>query len=136
MRFARAEPSFNAKAQRTQRAQKRNPVLLRAVEKRGRLAARSTRERPPFLRVTPLYSPRLSSGRSIAKPLCVFQRPVRLLDTAGHGLSLEAELRGAESVLLRHRGFRAVQAVEDELAEKWEANEAVAADVMLAFVID
>ena len=38
-------------------------------------------------------------------------------------------------MLLRHRIFGAVQAVEDELAEEWEADFAVAADVVLALVV-
>ena len=48
----------------------------------------------------------------------------------------EAELGGAEGVLLGHGVFGAVEAVEDERAEERVADFAVAADVVLALVID
>ena len=48
----------------------------------------------------------------------------------------QAELGGLERVDLRHRVFRAVQAVEDELAEKAEADLAGNVEVLLALVVD
>ena len=49
-----------------------------------------------------------------------------LLDALGHGLRLEAELGGKEGVFLGHGILGAVEAVEDELAEKRVTDFAVA----------
>ena len=49
---------------------------------------------------------------------------------------MEAEFGGKEGVLLRHRGLRAVQAVEEELAKERETDQTSARNAMLAFGID
>lgn len=54
----------------------------------------------------------------------------------GELLGLEAEFGGEEGVLLRHRGLRAVQAVEEELAKEWETDQTGARNAMLALGID
>ena len=71
---------------------------------------------------------------SFAPPFSDFSG--NLLDSPRHLPAHEAELGGLEGVLLRHRVFGAVQAVEDELAEERVADFAVAVDVVLALVID
>jgi len=49
---------------------------------------------------------------------------------------LEAELGGEEGVLLCHRGLRAVQTVEQELAKEWETDQTGTRNAMLALCID
>ena len=49
---------------------------------------------------------------------------------------MEAEFGGEEGVLLCHGGFRAVQAIENQLAEEGKSHLTGAEYVMLAFAID
>ena len=59
-----------------------------------------------------------------------------LLDALSLLLRDQAKLRGLEGMILRHRFFRAMQAVENQLPEIRKAYLAVHRDMLLALVID
>ena len=59
-----------------------------------------------------------------------------LFNTNGLVLGFQAEFRRLKRMFLRHRGFRAIQAVADQVSEKWESNLAPNRKMLLVFVID
>jgi hypothetical protein len=59
-----------------------------------------------------------------------------LFDAARLRLRTKAEVRGAKGMFLSHRVFGAIQAIENQFAEKRKPDLAMAADVILAGMID
>ena len=59
-----------------------------------------------------------------------------LFDPARLRLRAKTKFRGAKSVFLSHRVLGPVQAVKNQLAEKWEADLTMASDVIFAGMID